>query len=220
MVKTHKITQAQADAANAAPLPTQVYYPEPSLRSYYIDALIGSLLQPESTEPDGSCERARQDGDPPRHRIYRGGLRIYTNYDPTMQYIAEPRDQQRHPEEPGSVHGRARVDRQLQRGGARGRLRPGLRREPVRSRRRRSRTAGGVVVQGHHARDSALQRVLARRPGRRLRPALAASARATGATRTTTSPATVTAATPTLTAGDRDLRQLRVRAHRAVARPR
>jgi len=88
MVKTHKITRAQADAANAAPLPTQVFYPKPSLRSYYIDAMIGSLLQPESTSPTDPANALGKTRAIRLARIYRGGLRIYTNYDPTMQFIA------------------------------------------------------------------------------------------------------------------------------------
>ena len=88
MVKTHKITQAQADAANAAPLPTKVFYPEPSLRSYYIDAMIGSLLEPDSKGPADPASALGKTRAIRLARIYRGGLRIYTNYDPTMQYLA------------------------------------------------------------------------------------------------------------------------------------
>jgi penicillin-binding protein 1A len=89
MVTTHKITQAQADAANAAPLPTQVYYPEPSLRSYYIDALIGSLIEPESNAPSDPANILGKTRADRLHSLYEGGLRIYTNFDPTMQYLAE-----------------------------------------------------------------------------------------------------------------------------------
>jgi len=88
MVKTHKITQAQADAANSAPLPTKVFYPEPSLRSYYIDALIGSLLEPGSRSPADPARALGKTRAIRTARVYRGGLRIYTNYDPTMQYLA------------------------------------------------------------------------------------------------------------------------------------
>ncbi len=88
MVDTGKITQTAADAANAVPLPTQVFYPQPSLRSYYIDALIGSLLEPKSDDP-GDPALALGKTEQIRHnRLYRGGLRIYTNYDPLMQYYA------------------------------------------------------------------------------------------------------------------------------------
>ena len=88
MVKTHKITQAQADAANSAPLPTKVFYPEPSLRSYYIDALIGSLLDPSSTSPADPANALGKTRAVRLARIYRGGLRIYTNYDEKLQYLA------------------------------------------------------------------------------------------------------------------------------------
>jgi len=88
MVETHKITRAQADAANAAPLPTKVSYPEPSLRSYYIDAMIGSLLQTDSKSPDDPANALGKTRAVRLARIYRGGLRIYTNYDPAMQFLA------------------------------------------------------------------------------------------------------------------------------------
>jgi penicillin-binding protein 1A len=88
MVQTGKITQAEADAANATPLPTEVHYPQPSLRSYYIDALIGSLLEPRSDDPGDPALALGKDDDARRNRLYRSGLRIYTNYDPLMQYYA------------------------------------------------------------------------------------------------------------------------------------
>jgi membrane peptidoglycan carboxypeptidase len=88
MVKTQKITQAQADAANSAPLPTKLFYPEPSLRSYYIDALIGSLLEPGSRSPADPARAVGKTRAVRIARVYRGGLRIYTNYDPAMQYLA------------------------------------------------------------------------------------------------------------------------------------
>jgi len=88
MVQTHKITQAEADAANAAPLPTETHYPQPSLRSYYIDAAIDSLLEPRSDDPGDPALTLGKDADARRNKLYRGGLRIYTNYDPLMQYYA------------------------------------------------------------------------------------------------------------------------------------
>jgi penicillin-binding protein 1A len=88
MVKNHKITQAQADAANGAPLTTQVFYPEPSQRSYYIDALINSLTKPQSLLDAGPALALGRTNAARLHLLYEGGLRIYTNYDPTMQYLA------------------------------------------------------------------------------------------------------------------------------------
>ena len=44
MLQTHKITAAQARAANRVPLPTHTSYPQSSQRSYYIDALIDRLI--------------------------------------------------------------------------------------------------------------------------------------------------------------------------------
>jgi penicillin-binding protein 1A len=89
MVQTHMITQAEADAANAAPLPTTTYYPEPSQRSYYIDALIGSLVESKSDDPADPANVLGRDEHERREKLYRGGLRIYTNYDPFQQYLAQ-----------------------------------------------------------------------------------------------------------------------------------
>ena len=89
MVQTHKITQAQADEANSAPLPTTTYYPEPSQRSYYIDAMIGSLLEPKSNDPADPANVLGRDEHERLRKLRTGGLRIYTNYDPAQQYLAQ-----------------------------------------------------------------------------------------------------------------------------------
>jgi len=89
MEQTHKITQAQADEANAAPLPTTTYYPEPSQRSYYIDAMIGSLLEPKSKDPADPANVLGRDEHERLRKLRTGGLRIYTNYDPAQQYLAQ-----------------------------------------------------------------------------------------------------------------------------------
>ena len=73
---------------NAAPLPTEVHYPQPSLRSYYIDAAIDTLLEPRTDDPGDPALSLGKDEDSRRNKLYRGGLRIYTNYDPLMQYYA------------------------------------------------------------------------------------------------------------------------------------
>jgi penicillin-binding protein 1A len=88
MVDTGKITEAQADKANAAPLPTKVHYPQPSTRSYYIDAAIDSLLEPRTDDPGDPALSLGKDEKARKNKLYRGGLRIYTNYDPLLQYYA------------------------------------------------------------------------------------------------------------------------------------
>jgi penicillin-binding protein 1A len=89
MVATHKITQAQDDAADAAPLPTQVYYPEASQRSYYIDAVLSQLENPDPKVPADPANVLGRNAREAHRLLYQGGLRIYTNYDPTMEYLAQ-----------------------------------------------------------------------------------------------------------------------------------
>jgi penicillin-binding protein 1A len=89
MVETHKITQAQADTADAAPLPTRVFYPEPSQRSYYIDALLKQLTSPNPDDPQNPANVLGRNEREARRLLYQGGLKIYTNYDPVLQYAAQ-----------------------------------------------------------------------------------------------------------------------------------
>ncbi|MDQ1511521.1 MAG: hypothetical protein QOG50_3365, partial [Actinomycetota bacterium] len=89
MLHTHKITAAQAQAANQVPLPTHTSYPQSSHRNYYIDALINQLERPDpkdASNPANLLGRTRAEA---HNRLYEGGLRIYTNYDPVMQYTAD-----------------------------------------------------------------------------------------------------------------------------------
>lgn len=88
MVETHKITTAQEGAADSAPLPTRVFYPEASQRSYYIDALLNQLSNPNPNIPSDPANVLGRDRREARRLLYQGGLRIYTNYDPVMQYAA------------------------------------------------------------------------------------------------------------------------------------
>jgi penicillin-binding protein 1A len=88
MVVTHKITAAQARQSDAVPLPTRTWYPESSQRSYYIDALINQLSNPDPQNPSDPANALGQTNGEARDRLYRGGLRIYTNDDPAMEYVA------------------------------------------------------------------------------------------------------------------------------------
>ena len=89
MVHTHKITAAQARAANQVPLPTHTSYPKSSQRSYYIDALIGQLEHPDPKEPFSPANVLGKTKNEVHNRLYRGGLKIYTNYDPVLQFTAD-----------------------------------------------------------------------------------------------------------------------------------
>jgi membrane peptidoglycan carboxypeptidase len=88
MVQTHKITAAQARAANRVPLPTHTSYPQASQRSYYIDALLGELQHPDAKDPANPANMLGKTAVEAHNKLYRGGLRIYTNYDPVMDLTA------------------------------------------------------------------------------------------------------------------------------------
>ena len=89
MADTHKITIAQAEAANSVPLPTHVSYPEASQRSYYIDAVLAQLLKPNAHQPLSPANVLGRTPAAARTALYEGGLHIYTNYDPVAQIQAD-----------------------------------------------------------------------------------------------------------------------------------
>ncbi len=89
MVDNHKITAAQERAADAVPLPTRVYYPESSQRSYYIDAMLEQLLRPDPNVPSDPANVLGKTPQQARNLLYQGGLRVYTNFDPALQYAAD-----------------------------------------------------------------------------------------------------------------------------------
>ena len=88
MVETHTITVRQETAANSAPLPTKVFYPKASQRSYYIDALLEQLSNPNPYDPADPANVLGKTPAQVKQALYEGGLRIYTNYDPVMEFEA------------------------------------------------------------------------------------------------------------------------------------
>ena len=218
MVQTHKITCPASARPPTAPLPTRIFYPEASQRSYYIDALLDQLGNPDPTNlanPANVLGKTRAEA---RDRLYRGGLRIYTNYDPVMQYWRRPRDL-RHHSDRTSRSSRPRSSRSTTTTAPCARWRSGAATTPASSiPRSTARAPGRFVVQGHHARGRALERVLARRPrggGYSLRWRLGPG---NGSDAFYNLSGDCHGGDPTLHPGDREVRQLRVRAHRAVAR--
>src|SRR4029079_18830023 len=73
---------------NRVPLPSRTSYPQRSQRSYYIDALIDQLEHPDPTDLSNPANALGKTKTEARNRLYRGGLRIYTNDDPLMEYVA------------------------------------------------------------------------------------------------------------------------------------
>jgi penicillin-binding protein 1A len=84
MVHYHDITQAQADAANATPLPTTVTTPltaNDQIDDYYVQEVETQLLSENSPLGGNYAERY--------NALFEGGLKIYTDLDPNLQALAE-----------------------------------------------------------------------------------------------------------------------------------
>lgn len=84
MVHYGDITQTQANAADAVPLPTAVITPAVSgdgITNYYVQQVVTQLLGSDS--PLGSAYEERYQA------LFEGGLKIYTNLDPRLQSLAE-----------------------------------------------------------------------------------------------------------------------------------
>ena len=89
MVANHKATPAAARAANADPLPIRAHYPLTHRLDYYIAEVRNRLID---GDPNAQPDPARALGATPLARaraLYRGGLRIYTAYDPHLQLAAQ-----------------------------------------------------------------------------------------------------------------------------------
>ncbi len=88
MVINKKASAAAAKAAKSVPLPTTVSYPHSSPGDYYMDEVRNVLL---NDDPNVAGDPAEMLGSTQQARaaaVYRGGLKIYTSYDPTLQFIA------------------------------------------------------------------------------------------------------------------------------------
>ena len=84
--------------------------PEASQRSYYIDALLDQLHEPEPEPAVGSRQRARHARAPRRSScLYEGGLRDLHELRPGDAVRGEPRDHQDRPAEPDRSSRRALV---------------------------------------------------------------------------------------------------------------
>ena len=101
MVHYGTITQAQADAANATPLPTAVTVPgAPSpdaTNNDYVREVENELLG--SNSPLGGSYTERYNA------LFEGGLKIYTNLDSSMQSVAEQKSAAGHAHQQQGVRG-------------------------------------------------------------------------------------------------------------------
>ena len=80
MTAEKAITPAEADAANAAPLPVTPHSIEPAPLGYFVEEVKRQLLRDERL---GRTQQARYDA------LFRGGLTIRTTLDPVAQRAAE-----------------------------------------------------------------------------------------------------------------------------------
>ncbi len=116
--------------------------------------LRGSRRSRERARPDRAAGRPPVPGRPADLHELR----------PPDAVPAQPRDRRTIPSNQSQFTAALVVDRQHQRRGACGRVRARLRREPVDPAVDGSGPAGRLVVQDHHARGRALERLFARRP--------------------------------------------------------
>jgi len=79
IAETHKLDKQATDLTNYVPLPTVIHEPPPP-EGYFTQDVVNRLLADDRL---GSNETARYNA------IFRGGLRIYTTYDPKAQAMAE-----------------------------------------------------------------------------------------------------------------------------------
>ena len=80
LVDTGKLTQAQADLYAFSPLPSAPHLTTATNRDYFSEEVVQQLLN----DPTYNLG----DKDNRNNAVFKGGLRIYTTLDPTMQYKA------------------------------------------------------------------------------------------------------------------------------------
>lgn len=88
MVANGKTTKAKARLAKSVPLPTTVSYPHAASLDYYMDEVKNVLLNHDPTVPGEPAQALGSTQQVRSNAIYRGGLKIYTSYDPTLQFEA------------------------------------------------------------------------------------------------------------------------------------
>jgi penicillin-binding protein 1A len=88
MVATRTITVAQAEKAKSVPLPTKVSYPIATPLDYYKDEVKNRLLIDDPNIPDEPSETLGSNQQRRANAVLKGGLKIYTSYDPYVQLAA------------------------------------------------------------------------------------------------------------------------------------
>jgi penicillin-binding protein 1A len=89
MVSTGKATRKAAEAAKGVPLPTRVSYPFATPLDYYKDEVTNRLLIDDPNVPNEPSEVLGSNTQTRATAVRRGGLKIYTSYDPYVQFAAQ-----------------------------------------------------------------------------------------------------------------------------------
>ena len=88
MVTNGKATAAAARVSKSVPLPTTVSYPHSATLDYYMDKVKNVLLIDDPTQAGDPAEVLGATQQARANAVFRGGLKIYTSYDPTLQFEA------------------------------------------------------------------------------------------------------------------------------------
>ena len=88
MVANDKIQAPAAKPAKSVPLPTSVSYPHTGQLDYYMDEVKNVMLNDDPNTPGDPAEVLGATQQARANAVFRGGLKIYTSYDPTLQFIA------------------------------------------------------------------------------------------------------------------------------------
>jgi membrane peptidoglycan carboxypeptidase len=88
MVTNGKAKPAAARLSKSVPLPTTVSYPHSATLDYYMDKVKNTLLLDDPTQSGDPAEVLGATQQARANAVFRGGLKIYTSYDPTLQFEA------------------------------------------------------------------------------------------------------------------------------------
>jgi penicillin-binding protein 1A len=86
MIDTKVITAEQARVAREEPLPTTAVSPD-RVRDSFTQAIVDQLVD-DKASPGSPATYIGVDGTSRFNALFRGGLKVYTSYDPVMQWLA------------------------------------------------------------------------------------------------------------------------------------
>ena len=92
MIDTKVITAEQARLAREEPLPTKAVSPD-RVRDSFTQSIVDQLVD-DKAAPGSPATYIGVDGTSRFNALFRGGLKVYTSYDPVMQWLAASAVQQ------------------------------------------------------------------------------------------------------------------------------